>query len=80
MDRNEILAKLQEICRDVFDDDELVISDEMTSEDIDGWESLTHLSLISEIEDEFEINLTLKETSKSSSIGELVSAIQNHIA
>ncbi len=80
MDRNEILAKLQEICRDVFDDDELVISDEMTSEDIDGWESLTHLSLISEIEDEFEINLTLKETSKRSSIGELVSAIQNHIA
>ena len=51
MNRNEILQKAQEICRDIFEDDLLVVSEETSSSDIEGWDSLTHLSLVSELEE-----------------------------
>lgn len=79
MTRSEILEKVIEICKDVFEDDDLILTESSSSNDVEEWDSLSHLSLISDIEDEFSIKLTLDEISNSKNLGELVSAIMRHI-
>lgn len=78
MDRNEILAKITEIAKDVFDNDEVELTEATTAADVKEWDSLSHLSLISDIEDEFGITFTLAEVSGSKNVGELVDAIIKH--
>mgnify|MGYP003295872580 CR=1 FL=1 len=53
MTREEILAKVNDIFHDVFDDDSIVVVECTTSEDVEDWDSLMHITLISEIESEF---------------------------
>ncbi len=79
MTRSEILEKVIEICKDVFEDDDLILTESSSSSDVEEWDSLSHLSLISDVEDEFSIKLTLDEISNSKNLGELVSAIMRHI-
>ena len=50
MDRKELKEKLQVIFQDVFDDDELVIEEGMSADDVDGWDSLMHINLIIAVE------------------------------
>ena len=45
MTRDEVVQKLQEIFRDVFDDDSIVLFDKMTSNDVEDWDSLSHINL-----------------------------------
>ncbi len=70
-------VKLQEIFRDIFDDEELEIYDEMTAADISEWDSLTHMVLIEEIEDKFGISFSTEEVMKIKSIGEIKKIIDN---
>jgi acyl carrier protein len=79
MDRTEVLEKVNEIARDVFENDEVVLTDESTANDVEEWDSLTHLSLISDIEEEFKINFTLREISGFNNVGELIDALIRHI-
>ncbi|MBQ8955350.1 MAG: acyl carrier protein [Lachnospiraceae bacterium] len=80
MDRDEVMAKVTEIARDIFDDDELELDDETIAADVDGWDSLTHLSLMNEIENEFEIKFEMKEVQGLNNVGELVDVIMERIA
>ena len=79
MNRNEMFQKVQEICRDVFEDDQLTVTEDTSAADIEGWDSLTHLSLVSELEEAFDIAFTLDETTGSKKLGDLVSAIEKHV-
>ena len=80
MDRSEIFEKIQDICRDVFEDDEIIIHETTTANDIEAWDSLTHLSLMSEVEMLFDIAFTLDEQKNSKDIGELVNTIMKHLS
>lgn len=73
--REEITRKLTDIFRDVFDDDELEINDEMTAEDIDDWDSLMHITLIGTIEDEFGIKFAMKDVVGMKNVGALIDKI-----
>lgn len=79
MERNEVLKRMVEICKDVFNKENLVITETTSAVDIEEWDSLTHLNLISDLEDEYDINFTLDEITKSRNIGELLSALIKHI-
>ena len=79
MDRNEVFEKLTDICRDVFDDENLVITEKTTAADVEGWDSLTHLSLVNELEETYEVAFTLDEVTGSKNIGELLNALMKHI-
>ena len=79
MDRDEVMEKVTGIARDIFDDDELVLDDETIAADVDGWDSLTHLSLMNEIENEFEIKFEMKEVQGLNNVGELVDAIMERL-
>lgn len=79
MNRPEIFEKIVEICKDVFENDELALTEASSSEDVEEWDSLTHLSIISDIEDEFGISFTLDEITNSGNLGELVTAVEKHL-
>ncbi|MEH1738802.1 MAG: acyl carrier protein [Fusobacterium varium] len=68
--------KLQEIFRDIFDDEELVITEEMTAADIEDWDSLAQINLIIAIEKEFGVKFNLEEVSKLKNIGEMLDLIK----
>ena len=80
MEREEVMEKITEIARDIFDDDELVLDDETIAADVDGWDSLTHLSLMNEIENEFEIKFEMKEVQGLNNVGELVDVIMERLS
>lgn len=54
---------MQEIFRDVFDDDEIILTDDMTANDIVGWDSLMHINLIIAVEKRFGIKFATAEIS-----------------
>ena len=79
MDRTEVFEKMKEICKDVFGDDSLVLNETSTAKDVDGWDSLTHLSLVNELEETFDVAFTLDETARSRNLGDLLNALMKHI-
>lgn len=79
MNKNEILEKVTEICRDVFEDEKLVITEGTCAADVEKWDSLTHLNMISDLEDEFGISFTLDEVMSSRNMGELLNALIRHL-
>ncbi|MDE6433391.1 MAG: acyl carrier protein [Lachnospiraceae bacterium] len=74
---NEIEEKIQEIFREVFEDEELVIAPGITADDIEGWDSLTHFQMIMEVEMEFGIKFTTEEIASLATVGELLSLIES---
>ena len=82
MKSNESIAdRLTLIFRDVFDDDSISIRDDMTSKDIDEWDSLRHIDLIFAIEKEFHIVFTTGEAGSAlKNVGELRALIEKKLA
>ena len=76
MSREEIFQKVQEIFRDVFDDEELIISDLTNSDEIEDWDSLEHISLIVSMEKEFSMKFDIKEVNKLENVGEMIDLIK----
>ncbi len=79
MERKDVLNKVQEIIRDVFDDESLVITDETVAADVDGWDSLMHIILIGTIEDEFDIKFAMKDVVGVKNVGQLVDLIKEQV-
>lgn len=79
MEREAVISKLTEIFRKVFNNDSLELRDNMTAIDIDNWDSLSHMILISEIENSFHIKFRLKELNKMKNVGEMVQLISGKI-
>ena len=72
MDREKIRAKLTGVFQDVFDDDSIELADKTTADDIDGWDSLEHITLISAVEKAFKMRFTMKEVSGMKNVGEMM--------
>lgn len=75
----ELLDRLNKIFCEVFDDDDIKIAREMTANDIDGWDSLSHVNLIVAIESKFSINFSQKELLTFKNVGELLNCIHSKI-
>lgn len=80
MEKNEIILMLQDVFRDVFDNENIVINDETVAEDIEEWDSLAHVQLVKELEKVFHIKISSKEILSWDNVGEMVEAIRNKIA
>lgn len=72
MERNTVLAEVQDIFRDVLDEEEIVLTDATSADDIEEWDSLSHIQLIVAIEKHFKIKFTSKEILSWKNVGELV--------
>ena len=76
MEKSEIYERLTGVFRDVFDDDTIVVRPELTAEDVDEWDSLSHIRLVLTVEKVFNITLSASEIGNLTNVGELVQAIQ----
>tara|TARA_B100000674_G_C37642674_1_gene824145 strand:- start:365 stop:598 length:234 start_codon:yes stop_codon:yes gene_type:complete len=68
---------LKSILREVLDLDDTEISKDIVLQDIETWDSLSHMTLIARIEESFEVELTGKEISTISSVSDLVSMLES---
>jgi len=75
MDKLQLLADVQNIMRDVLDEPDIVLSETSTANDVEGWDSLTHIQLIVAIEKYFKIKFSSKEILSWNNVGEVLDAI-----
>ena len=76
MTREDIFKTLEEVFRDVFDDEEITLQDSTTAADIEDWDSLTHITLLSAIEDEFDITFDMKAVQGLKDVGAMADVIE----
>jgi acyl carrier protein len=79
LSKNEILASVADIMRDVFDDDDLEISLDTTAEDVEDWDSLSHIRLIVAVERKFNFKFKNSEIESLKNVGELVNLIATKV-
>ena len=77
MNRNEILSTLQEVFREVLDDEDIILKIDDTSNDIEDWDSLTHIMIVVDVEKKFNIKFSAKEIMDWKSINDMISCIES---
>ncbi len=75
MEKEAILKKLNEVFREVFDIDDVVVTRATVADDIEEWDSLEHINLISAVESTFRMKFKMKEVSTMKNVGEMVDII-----
>jgi len=73
---SDILDRMQNVFRDVLDEDGLVLRPEMTAADVETWDSLSHINLIDAIEREFKVRFTIAEVASLMSVGDLEALVE----
>ncbi len=76
---NKVYDRLNEVFRDVFDDETIVVNENTTADDIEDWDSLEHINLVVAIENEFGIKFSMGETTSLKNVGEMVSLINQKL-
>ena len=79
MDRDEIFKELNEVFRDVFDDESIVVTDETTADDIEDWDSLEHINLLAAVEQQFGVKFNMGQIVTLQNVGEMVDLIESMI-
>jgi len=79
MSRAEMLQKINRIFKEVFDDGELVITERTYSADIEDWDSLAQITLITEVEDVFGIQFLLEDVTKMKNVGDMMDVIEREL-
>ena len=75
MNREELFEKIQEIFRDIFEDENLKLEESTNSNDIEDWDSLNHINLVVAIENETKIKFNLDELSELKDVGAMIDLI-----
>jgi acyl carrier protein len=76
MDEPQIYARLTEILQDVFDDESIEATPQLTAKQVDGWDSLTHIRLMLTVEKAFKIKFTTSEIGTLENVGGLAVLIR----
>lgn len=79
MNRTEILEKLNEVFHNVFDNNDIVVTEQTNANDIEEWDSLIHITLISAVEDEFDVSFDMKTVVSMKNVGDMIDAIEEQI-
>jgi acyl carrier protein len=75
MDPTTIKGRLTRVFQDIFDDSNLQITESMTADDVDAWDSLTHIDLIVEVERQFNIKLSTGAVRELKNVGDFIALI-----
>ena len=73
---DDIYERLNSVFRDFFDDDDIELDEDTTADDIDDWDSLSHITLMSAVEEEFGLRFTMSEVSGMKNVGEMAEIIK----
>ena len=80
MTNEEIYAKLNDIFRDIFDDEELTVTGDTTAADVEGWDSLIQIMLLNCISQDFAIEVDVKAAADLKNVGGMVQLIREKLA
>ena len=75
MSREEVFERLNEVFRDVFDDETIVVGETTTANDIEDWDSLEHINLMAAVESEFAIKFSMGQVVTMKNVGEMADII-----
>lgn len=75
MTREEAYERLTKVFRDVFDDEDIVLCDVTTADDIEDWDSFEHINLVVAVEDEFSFKIPMGKVITMKNVGEMVDII-----
>jgi acyl carrier protein len=76
----DIIAELTPVFREVFDDDSIVITRQTTANDIEGWDSLSHMNMVMAVEVRFKIRFALGELPALKNVGDLADLVAKKLA
>lgn len=79
MDARDIFARLDRVFQDVFDDSSIRVNPETTADDIEDWDSLEHITLISPVEREFRMKFKMGEISSMKNVGEMARIVMERM-
>jgi len=80
MNSEQVLAKLNDVFRDVFDSDDLTVTPQTTAKDVDGWNSLANIRLMIAVEEAFEIKFDVGEFQDYRRVGDLISGVARRVS
>lgn len=75
MSREEVFVKLNEVFRDVFDDESITVTQTTTADDIEEWDSLEHINLLAAVEQEFSMKFNMGQVVSMKNVGEMADII-----
>jgi acyl carrier protein len=76
---NDFDGRVQSIFRDVFDNPQLTIHRETVAKDVEGWDSLNHITLIMTLEETFKVKFTTREVMGFQNVGEMMDCLHGKI-
>lgn len=79
MEKTEIVTKLTPVFRKVFANNSLELTDELSALDVENWDSLSHMLLIAEVENNFAIKFRLKDLNKMANVGDMIAIISSKL-
>jgi acyl carrier protein len=79
MEKTEIAKELTPVFRKVLGDNTLELTDELNANDVENWDSLSHMVLIAEIENKFGIKFRLKDLNKMANVGDMIAIISSKL-
>ena len=79
MEREDILKRVEQIFREELGQEDIVLNDETTAEDVEGWDSLSHVQLVAVMEDAFGIEFSSREILSWDNVGDLINTIEKKI-
>ena len=79
MNIERIKSDLNDVFREVFENDSILIFDEMTANDVSEWDSLNHINLIVAVEKRFKVSFTTRELSSLRNVGEFIKLIRKYL-
>lgn len=77
--KDEIIIQVNEIFKDVLENDEIIVKPETTADDLAEWDSLSHIQLVVAIEKHFKIRFTSSEISSYRNVGEMCEGIERKL-
>lgn len=79
MSREQIFEQINEVFREVFDDETIMVGESTTADDIEDWDSLEHINLIAAVEECFGIKFTMGQVVTMKNVGEMADIISSQI-
>ena len=77
MTREDILKEISYVFADTLDEDNLTLAESSTADDVDGWDSLTHVQLVVAVEKRFKLRFSAKEIQSWKNVGEMIDSISS---
>ncbi|MEG0257603.1 MAG: acyl carrier protein [Christensenella sp.] len=79
MTKEQVMQELTAIFRDVFDDDEIILTDATTAEDIEDWDSLEHINIVLQVEKHFKVKFVMSDIKALANVGEMAELVERKV-